>query len=173
MTRPRARSTASSSNVRCPSCSLRYGSAIASAEAYSRVDEVMISSMIFNPLARRVEPVEVLSMIRSASSGGNTSVAPKVCSTVASIPFCLTQRLAMLGYSDAITSGRLGKSPLPSFSNSCGAATTSRTGFMPVSNSSGSSTPISSSQSAPAKPTSRALASSIVITLRGLSIFAL
>ena len=76
MTRPRARNTASKSKPRSSSCVLISGFCMASLEAYNRVEDFMISSMICKPLARSVEPVAVLSMIRSASSGGKTSVAP-------------------------------------------------------------------------------------------------
>jgi hypothetical protein len=40
------------------------------------VDERITSSMIVRPFASSVAPVAVLSTITSASSGGNTSVAP-------------------------------------------------------------------------------------------------
>ena len=52
------------------------GSARAAGLAYNRVDDVSSVSMMTKSFARSVLPVAVLSTIKSASSGGKTSVAP-------------------------------------------------------------------------------------------------
>ena len=54
----------------------RAGSRRAAGFAYSRVDDRITSSTTARPFAPSVAPVAVLSTITSASSGGNTSVAP-------------------------------------------------------------------------------------------------
>jgi len=43
------------------------------------VEDDVISSIISKLLALRVDPVAVLSTIKSASSGGKPSVAPRAC----------------------------------------------------------------------------------------------
>ena len=136
----------------------------------------MTSSTTTSPFARRVEPVAVLSTIRSASSGGKTSVAPKVLRTRASRPFDAIQRSVSRTYSVAMTRGRRGSS-FPGPTSSRGAAATIRTGSSPVSRTStgrsaASSSPVSSTQSSPAKPASRAPTRSIWTMFWGLRSFA-
>src|SRR5882672_10135587 len=76
ITRRRASSTELISKTRSSMKRRRTGSSSAARCAYRRVDERINTSTIARPFASSVAPVAVLSTITSASSGGNTSVAP-------------------------------------------------------------------------------------------------
>src|ERR1043166_5256111 len=89
----------------------------------------MITSTTARPFASSVAPVAVLSTITSASSGGNTSVAPYESTNSAARPRPAIQRRAYRSYSDATTRGRAGSAPFSS--DSSGAAATPRTGARP------------------------------------------
>jgi len=76
MTRNRDSRTDFSSMTRFSTCWRRVGSSRTAGWTYRRVEEVIRSAMISRLFERSVAPVEVLSMMQSASSGGKTSVAP-------------------------------------------------------------------------------------------------
>ena len=107
--------------------------------------------------------------MKSASSGGNTSVAPNDRTTVASIPDRSSQRSVRRTYSVATTSPGFFRPP--SATRRVGAAATRRTGSSPVSSRSTRSNPNSLTQSAPANARSRDPAASISTALCGLSTF--
>src|SRR5207249_7266087 len=139
ITRRRASSTELISKTRSSMKRRRTGSSSAAWCAYRRVDERINTSTIARPFASSVAPVAVLSTITSASSGGNTSVAPYERTNSAQRPLALIQRRASRSYSDATIRRRLGSCP-PS-SNATGAAATSCTGSSPVSSNSTTSAP--------------------------------
>src|SRR5438874_1572035 len=111
---------------------LRAGSSSAAGFAYRRVEERISSSTTTRPFASSVAPVAVLSTMTSASSGGNTSVAPYERTHSAESPRSAIQRRASRSYSDATTRRRAGR--CPSTSRVLGvAATTCRSSSVPKS----------------------------------------